>query len=106
MIFQNTDKRPDLETAIEFDTFKNSFLPDDERYFNETLFYTDSGRWYLFFHVTPISNTDQLHFPFFKPNIRIRELSNDQTFNWLIIHSTIDKIREFFLRSPSHPGYN
>lgn len=102
MPFKNSLQFPDIETALQFDTFENPFPPEDTRYFRETLFYTQSGFWYLFFHVTPISNHNQLCFDFFAPLLKIRALTRDQTFNWLLIHSTVDKIREFFIMDPKN----
>lgn len=102
MHFKNTFNLPDIETAIEFDTFTNPFPPDDSHHFKQTLFHTESDKWYLFCHVSPISFQNQLHLDLFPHDITIHPFTRDQTFNWLLIHSDIQKIREFFITDPKH----
>lgn len=97
----NSEFLHDIETAVEFTSFKNSFPPTDYHFNQETLFFTDSHNWYLFVLSGPLSKQSQLFFHPVIPHLEIFPLTVHQAFNWIVKHSTLDKIYEFFLRHPS-----
>lgn len=93
----------DIETAFHFDSYTNKFPPDDLRYLKETLFYTASGKWYLFSNTGHLSKISQLCLSFIPPSLKIFPLTSRDAFSWIVSHSDIDKLREFSLHDSEHP---
>ena len=102
MQLKKINTMPDLETATEFHTYKNSFPPDDYRYVTETLFFTTNFNWYLFAYGGPLSKHAQLHLDFISGGIKIYPLTPHQAFNWLTEHSSIHKLKDFWILFDQH----
>lgn len=87
----------DTKKAEKIATWDNGLLPSDFRSCEETCYKTTNGRWFLYGEGGPMTEyREECGNRSWSAGNKLVPLSNDEAFEWLSAHASVDVVRQHF----------